>query len=214
MKERSKDGQRVSPENRIGLPQYAYPPLYHDTPQPLQMSNMFAPSRLPHHEMFYPPGYLPQTSLPPRMDTRMYKEYLQQPTQFIHDNKAVSEWLEKQRHPGGYFMLQNFTRYLYRCILMLANFSENLLADGKERFVNGEAPKDRHEPQKLKFMKDLGLMSTVSDKREWPQAMFVGGKRKFPEDTTQDESNKENRVENGDVNMETKKANVEEDTEV
>jgi hypothetical protein len=41
------------------------------------------------------------------MDTRMYKEYLQQPTQFIHDNKAVSEWLEKQRHPGGYFMLQD-----------------------------------------------------------------------------------------------------------
>lgn len=40
--------------------------------------------------------------------------------------------------------------------------------------------------------------------------MFVGGKRKFPEDTIQDESNKENRVENGDVSAETgiKKAHV------
>ena len=61
-------------------------------------------------------------------------------------------------------------------------------------------------------MKDLGLM-TVADRRERPQAMFVGGKRKFPEDANQDESNKENRVENGDVNAETgaKKINVNEE---
>lgn len=97
-KEKGKDGQRVSPENKMGLPQYGYPPMYHEAPHTLHMSNMYGPPRLPHHEIFYPPSYLPQA--PPRMDTRMYKEYLQQPTQFMHDNKAVSEWLEKQRHPG------------------------------------------------------------------------------------------------------------------
>lgn len=87
----------------MGLSQYGYTPMYHDSslgPQPMPMSSMFAPPRLPHHEMFYPPGYLPQAPLPPRMDTRMYKEYLQQPTHFVQDNKSVSEWLEKQRHPG------------------------------------------------------------------------------------------------------------------
>ena len=64
-------------------------------------------------------------------------------------------------------------------------------------------------------MKDLGLM-TVMDKRERPQTMLIGGKRKFSEETIRDESNKENRVENGDVSAETgaKKANViEEDTD-
>jgi hypothetical protein len=106
MRERGKDGQRVSPENKMGLPQYGYPPMYHESPQPLHMSSMFGPPRLPHHEIFYPPGFLPQTPLPPRMDTRMYKEYLQQPTHFMHDNKAVSDWLEKRRHPGWYFMLE------------------------------------------------------------------------------------------------------------
>ncbi|XP_028410043.1 uncharacterized protein LOC114532680 isoform X2 [Dendronephthya gigantea] len=192
-KERGRDGHLVSPENKMGLSQYGYNPMYHDSPlapQPMTMSSMFPPPRLPHHEMFYPPGYLPQASLPPRMDTRMYKEYLQQPTHFMHDNKSVSEWLEKQRHPDGKDRL-----------------SSNAM------FINGEISKDaekhRHEPQKLKFMNDLGLM-TVSDKQERPQKIFVGGKRKFPEDTIQDESNKENRVENGDVSADTgmKKANV------
>ncbi len=63
-------------------------------------------------------------------------------------------------------------------------------------------------------MKNLGL-TTVGDKRERPQTIFIGEKRKFPEDTIQDESNKENRVENGDVSAETgaKKANVEDDTD-
>lgn len=105
MRERSKEGQRLSPENKIGLAPYGYP-MYHDSPvgpQPLHMSSMFGHPRLPHHEMFYPSGYLPQAPLPPRMDTRMYKEYLQQPTHFMHD-KAVSEWLEKQRQPGEDFV--------------------------------------------------------------------------------------------------------------
>jgi hypothetical protein len=104
MKERGKDGQRVSPGSKMRLPQFSYPPLYHESPQSLHMSNMFGPPRLPHHEMFYSPGFLPQAPPPPRMDTRMYKEYLQQPTHFMHDNTAVSEWLEKQRHTGRYFM--------------------------------------------------------------------------------------------------------------
>lgn len=55
---------------------------------------------------------------------------------------------------------------------------------------------------------------TVGDKRDRSQTMFVGGKRKFPEDTAiQDESNKENRVENGDVNADAgaKKINVNEE---
>ena len=64
-------------------------------------------------------------------------------------------------------------------------------------------------------MKDLGLM-TVGDKREWPQSTFIGEKRKFSENTIQDESNKENRVENGDSNAEkaSGKASVEEDPKV
>lgn len=58
---------------------------------------------------------------------------------------------------------------------------------------------------------------TVSERRDRPETMFSAGKRKFPEDAiAQDESNKENRVENGEVNVETgtkKSKLLEEDTD-
>ena len=134
----------------MGLAQYGYPPVYHDTHQP--MHSMFGHPRLPHHEIFYPPGYLPQAPIPHRMDTRMYKEYLQQPSHFMHDNKTVSEWLEKQRNPGMSCCDQSYDNscniYCIHLLKLFSNFfAENFLGEGRDRFINGEVSKDKHEPQ-------------------------------------------------------------------
>lgn len=47
-------------------------------------------------------------------------------------------------------------------------------------------------------MKEIGLMNINEEEERFP-AMHFGGKRKSPENIEEDESNKENRVENGEV---------------
>ena len=87
--------------NKITFPQFGYP-VYPDqsvAPQTMHIANMYRTPGLQQHEMFYPPGYPIQAPLVPRMDARMYREYLQQPSHLV-DNKVVTEWLEKQRQTG------------------------------------------------------------------------------------------------------------------